>query len=143
MARAVIAVVFDSSVVAAATCWRGESYLCLVSFARRRLRVFASLWILEETRRAITRLQNEQVVMPHDPWPVFNWFASKVRLVSPAPTGKRRSRDPNDDPILGTALASSAKIIVTLDNDLLALEKPFGIDMITSRQLLARLQRPI
>jgi putative PIN family toxin of toxin-antitoxin system len=139
----VTAAVFDSSVVVAGACWRGESYLCLVSLARRRLRVFASTWILEESRRAIARLKAEGVIVSHDPWPVFNWFASTSRLVSPAATGKQRSRDLSDDPILGTALAGRARIIVSLDKDLLELEKPFGIEIVRPRQLLARLQRPL
>jgi predicted nucleic acid-binding protein len=40
-------------------------------------------------------------------------------------------------------LAAGAKVIVSRDDDLLALEKPFGIDIITPRLLLARLARPI
>jgi predicted nucleic acid-binding protein len=36
-------------------------------------------------------------------------------------------------------LAAEAKIIVSRDQDLLALEKPFGIHILTPRLLLARL----
>ena len=46
-------------------------------------------------------------------------------------------------PRKAAALAAGAKVIVSLDEDLLALEKPFGIEIITPRQLLSRLQRPL
>jgi uncharacterized protein len=134
--------VFDSSVLIAGSGWRAESHLCLVNMARRRARVSTSAWILEETRRTATRLV-ERGVMKHDPWPAINWFADTAKLVTPAPTGKQRSRDLKDDPIIGTALAAQAKFIVTLDKDLLDLEKPFGIAIVTPRTFLSSLQRPV
>lgn len=143
MGRAVTRGVFDSSVIVAGSCWRGESYLCLVSFARRRLRAFTSAWILEETRRAIRRLQSESTGFAHDPWPIFQWFSDRAQLLSPTATGRRRSRGPADDPVLGTGLAARANVIISLDRDLLDLEKPFGIEILRPSQLLAKLQRPI
>src|SRR5258708_1382752 len=110
--------------------------------ARRRVRVFTSVWILDEVRRAISDLLAAGE-LEHEPMPIINWFVEKSRLVSPWPTGKQRSRDPKDDPILGTALGAAAKVIVSLDNDLLVLEKPFGIAVLRPREFLARLQRPI
>ncbi len=136
------AAVFDSSVVVAGAGWRGESYLCLVALARRRVRVITSEWILDEVRRAIAELIAERELQ-RDPLPIVNWFADKARLVSPSPTGKRRSRDPKDDPIIGTALAGRAELIVSLDEDLLVLGRPFGVTILRPRGLLARLQRPI
>jgi putative PIN family toxin of toxin-antitoxin system len=136
------AAVFDSSVIVAGSCWRGESHLCLVAMARRRVRVFASVWILEEVSRAISNLLADRVLQ-RDPLPIINWFAEKARLVSPSPTGKQRSRDPKDDPIIGTALSAGARVIVSLDNDLLVLGKPFGIAVLGPREFLARLHRPI
>ncbi len=64
-----------------------------------------------------------------------------AKMVEPVPTGKPRSREPKDDPILGTALASRVKIIVTRDRDLLDLEKPFGIEMLHPGDFLRRLYR--
>ena len=54
------------------------------------------------------------------------------------PLGKQRSRDADDDLFLGCALACGAKVIVSRDDDLLALEKPFGINIVTPRQFLTR-----
>jgi putative PIN family toxin of toxin-antitoxin system len=136
-----VRVVFDTSVVVAGGGWRGDSHLCLVALARRRIQAYASAWILEEIRRTVTHLQAENTFKRHDPWPLIHWFCDAARPVAPAPLGKQRSRDPGDDPFLAAALAAEAAVIVSLDGDLLALGKPFGVEVITPRQLLSRLQR--
>ncbi len=133
-----IAAVFDSNVVLSGLVWRGESYLCLVAQARRRVRVFSSEWILEEVRLRLKELEAERG-LSGNPWPAFNWFSSTARIVEPAPTGKQRSRDPKDDPILGTALGARVKSVVTRDRDLLELGKPFGVEMLHPRDFLRRI----
>jgi putative PIN family toxin of toxin-antitoxin system len=135
----VISAVFDSSVLVAGSAWRGESHLCLLAMARRRVRVFSSQWIIEESRRALVSLRRPA----RSPFPVLDWFVEKATIVAPNPTGKQRCRDAQDDPVLGTALASRAQFIVTNDDDLLVLEKPFGITIVRPRLFLAQLQRPI
>ncbi|HXP63571.1 MAG TPA: putative toxin-antitoxin system toxin component, PIN family [Dongiaceae bacterium] len=134
--------VFDSSVIVAGAGWRGEAHLCLVAMARRRVRVSTSDWILEEAHRAVRHLLARRE-LERDPLPILAWFADKAQVASPAPVGKQRSRDPKDDPILGTALASGAGTVVSFDKDLLVLGKPFGIAVLRPREFLALLQRPI
>jgi predicted nucleic acid-binding protein len=68
------------------------------------------------------------------------WLRLKARWVDPAHLGKTRSRDPKDDPVLACALAALAIFSVTRDDDLLALGKPFGIEMITPASFLAWLR---
>jgi predicted nucleic acid-binding protein len=76
---------------------------------------------------------------PHSPYAILDWYYRIVKMVTPAPLGKQRSRDSKDDPYLACALAAKAKIIVSRDQDLLVLEKPFGIEIIDPRELLKRL----
>ncbi len=134
-----ITAVYDSNVIISGLLWRGESYLCLVAQARRRVRVVASAWILEEVSRSLKEIASKKSG-PGDPWPGFNWFSDTARMVVPGPTGKRRSRDPKDEPILGTALAARVKLIVTKDRDLLDLGQPFGIQIFHPRQFLTALK---
>lgn len=61
-------------------------------------------------------------------------------LVDPSPLGKRRNRDAKEDPFLACALASHAEFIVTKDKDLLALEKPFGVETVTPRESYRRVE---
>jgi putative PIN family toxin of toxin-antitoxin system len=136
----VITAVFDSNVVVSGLMWRGESYLCLVAQARRYVRVFASDWIIEEVRRSIKEIESKKRNL-RDPWPGFNWFSYTARIVEPAPTGRQRSRDRKDDPILGTALAARIETIVSRDRDLLDLGKPFGIEILHPRDFLRQMSR--
>jgi predicted nucleic acid-binding protein len=68
------------------------------------------------------------------------WLRLKARWFEPALLGKSRSRDAKDDPFLACALAARAKWLVTRDDDLLVLGKPFGIEMITPASFLAWLR---
>jgi putative PIN family toxin of toxin-antitoxin system len=68
------------------------------------------------------------------------WLRLKDRWIEPVPLGKQRSRDAKDDPFLACALAAHAKYVVTRDDDLLALGKPFGIEMIAPPKFLAWLR---
>ena len=133
-------VVLDANVVFAGAGWRGEAHNCLLAMARRRITVFATLEILEEVRALIAERGNKFKHAPHN---LLTWYYDSVKLVEPAPLGRQRSRDARDDPYLACALGAGAKIIVTRDNDLLVLGKPFGIQIIMPRELLVRLARPL
>jgi putative PIN family toxin of toxin-antitoxin system len=135
-----VRVVLDANVVFAGAGWRGEAHACLVMMARRRIAVFATRQILSELRGLVAERGYKSKHSPHN---LFSWFYGAVKLVEATPLGKQRSRDANDDPYLACALAAGAKIIVTRDDDLLVLQKPFGIEIITPRDLLTRLARPI
>lgn len=132
--------VFDSSVLVSGFGWHGESYLCLVAMARRRVAVSSSAWILEEVSRRLKELGAERR-LTSDPWPVFKWFSNTAEIVEPGPTGKQRSRDPKDDPVLGTALSAGVSTIVSRDRDLLDLHQPFGIEIIQPGEFLRELNR--
>ena len=132
--------VFDAGVVYSGAGWRGEAHLCLVAMAKRRIIAFATSETLEELRRIGGLLGSKA---PNSPFTIFDWYYATVKVVSPAPLGKQRSRDPKDDPYLACALAAKADFIISRDEDLLVLEKPFGIEIITPGELLVRLGRRI
>lgn len=129
-------VVFDAGVVYAGAGWRGDAYLTLVSLARRRVAAYATVATLEELRNLV---KTRAFKCRHDPHTILDWYYRTVRLVDPAPLGKPRSRDLKDDPYLACALGAGAKCIISRDEDLLVLQKPFGISIITPRGLLAKL----
>jgi len=131
-------VVVDTNVVVSAIFWPGESRDCLASWARRRFDLAVSVPILEEYAAIAHRLARR--IRQVDPRPWLRWIERKARVYEPAPLGKPRARDPKDDLFLACALACSAKFVVSKDEDLLALEKPFGIEILPPRQLLARLR---
>jgi predicted nucleic acid-binding protein len=72
------------------------------------------------------------------------YFRSLIRQrrqerIEPAPLGKLRSRDFKDDPYLSCALSARANGLVTRDSDLLVLQKPCGIEVMTPRTFLCRI----
>ncbi|HVM48519.1 MAG TPA: PIN domain-containing protein [Candidatus Acidoferrum sp.] len=129
-------VVVDAGVVFSGAGWGGEAYLCLAALARRRVLAFATTHTLEELRRAVEAIGFKAV---HSPYTILEWYYGAAKMVAPAPLGKQRSRDATDDPYLACALAASAQFIVSRDHDLLVLGKPFGIGIITPREMLTRL----
>ena len=128
-------VVFDANVVVAGVCWQGEGWLCLVKLARRLAFAYGTTETLEETRETVLRVIHQQEPR-HDAAARLTWYLDRVRRVDPAPLGKRRSRDPKDDPYLAAALAAQARLVVSYDYDLLALEKPFGIQIVRPSRFL-------
>ena len=131
-------VVFDANVLVAGVCWQGEGWLCLIKLARRHAFAYGTPATLEETRETTLRVIQEQHPR-HNAETRLSWYLEKLRLVEPAPLGKPRSRDVTDDPYLAAALAARAKVIVTYDRDLLALEKPFGIPIVRPARFLQML----
>ena len=132
-------VVVDANVVASAVCWDGEAFLCLVKLARRQAFACGTDTTLEETREVCARLIHDKKPK-HNATGRLTWYLNSVRLVEAAPLGKGRSRDPKDDPYLAAALAAKAHCIVTYDKDLLALGKPFGIEILRPAAFLRKVQ---
>ena len=133
-------VVFDAGVVFSAAGWRGEAHRCLLAMAHRQVMAYATMETLKELRNL---LEDHGHKVKYPPGTTLNWYYDRVKLVEPVPLGKQRSRDAKDDPYLACALAPGAKVIVSRDDDLLALEKPFGIQILTPRELLTRLTKPL
>ena len=129
-------VVFDAGIVFSAAGWRGEAHRCLVAMARRRVKAYATEVTLQELSDLVAERGHHG---SFSPTAIIEWYLNHVKRVEPAALGKQRSRDAKDDPYLACALAAGAKGIISRDNDLLALGKPFGIEIITPRQLLVRL----
>jgi len=135
-----IRAVLDASAVISGCGWGGESYQCLIAVARRRVRSFATEAIVAEWRETIAELEAGGTKFRRSPRPTLEWLIDASHEVSSSPLGKQRSRDANDDPYIACALAARAEFIISRDGDLLVLEKPFGIEILTPRAFLNRLR---
>jgi putative PIN family toxin of toxin-antitoxin system len=133
-----VRVVLDANVVLAGAGWRGEAYACLLAMARRRITVFGTSGILNELHALVAERGSK---FRHPAQTVISWCCHTVKMIEPVALGKQRSRDAYDDPYLACALGARAKVIVSRDEDLLTMHKPFGIEIITPRELLRRLAR--
>jgi uncharacterized protein len=133
-------VVIDTNVFISAAGWRsGISSRCFVLFAQRRFQLAITREILAEYEWTAEQLSRRPGKHHGIKWhPLFSWVQQKAAYFESAPLGKQRSRDADDDIFLACALASGAKIIVSKDNDLLDLEKPFGIEILKPTTFVAR-----
>ena len=132
-------VVFDCNVVLSGIGWSGSApHLPETDRPPPRF-PFLTDAILAEYESVIPETLAEEVPEV-DPHPKMAWIRAKFRLINPAPLGKRRSRDVEDDMYLACALAASARYLITYDGDLLALEKPFGIQTIRPAELLRQIK---
>ena len=131
-----INVVFDTNVVVSAIFWRGDSRECLKLWAKRRFHLAITGPIFEEYSEIARRVGREIPDVNPQPW--LKWIERKAKVYEPSRLESTPSRDPDDDPFLACALASDAKSVVSKDKDLLVLEKPFGIEIMTPRQFLAQ-----
>jgi len=68
-------------------------------------------------------------------------YADLCEFVEPLPLPARVCRDNDDDIVLATAVAGKANVIVTGDDDLLALKKFRDIRILSPRQFLEFLDR--
>jgi uncharacterized protein len=135
-----VTIVVDTNVVVSAAFWlKSEDRRCFLLLARRKCRLAVTEVILAEYRSLVARVGHRECP-DKDPAPFLAWIERVAWLVEPSPLGKRRSRDAKDDPFLACALASRAEFIVTKDNDLLTLDKPFGVEIVTPREFYRRFE---
>lgn len=128
----------DTGVVISGIFWRNEPHRCPVALGRRRFTLAVTEPVLDEYVSTVWDVKHEENLAPNpEPW--LQWLASCARFVAPSPLPKQTCRDAKDDKFLACALAAGARLIVSRDQDLLALEKPFGIEIVTPRQFLGRL----
>jgi putative PIN family toxin of toxin-antitoxin system len=89
-----------------------------------------------EEYAAITAAVREKLFSDTQPSGALAWIAAKSVQTEPLPLRRRLSRDPDDNLFVATAVAAGARFLVSQDRDLLVLEKPFGVELVTPVQLV-------
>ncbi len=129
-------VVFDTNVIVEAIFWpRSIARRALTGLAKRRFKTAVNAAILEEYS-AITAQVRARLFPAAQPSGALAWISSKSIPVEPMPLSARLSRDPDDNLFVATAAAARAAFLVTQDRDLLVLEKPFGVAIVTPVELV-------
>lgn len=127
-------VVLDTNVVVAALVAKG---LCheVVVHAIRSQAIASSALLFQELEDTLAR----KFVITSAVAAFLAALRTLVTLVEPAPLPQPICRDPDDDGVLGTAVAAKADAIVTGDQDLLMLGEYEGIAILSPRAFLERL----
>jgi putative PIN family toxin of toxin-antitoxin system len=131
-------VVLDANVLIAAFVARG---VCaeLLEYCVREHEPVTSVAILEEVRRnlvakiRVTASQADQTV---------ELLRTRLAVVEPVALEVQACRDPDDDVVLGTAIAGRADAVVTGDRDLLDLGSFRGIPIVSPRAFWRFESRP-
>jgi uncharacterized protein len=135
-----VIVVFDTNVIVEAIFWpRSTARRALTGLARRRFKTAVNAAILEEYS-AITAEVRARLFPAAQPSGALAWIASKSIPTEPVPLARKLSRDSDDNLFVATAAAARASFLVTQDRDLLVLEKPFGVAILTPVELFRQLR---
>ena len=122
-------VVLDTNVLVSAFIVDGVCSRLLVNcISNRHISIVLSISIVNEFRNTLTNKfghGNEQTRSRVEA------LLEASEIVEPVTFETQVCRDPDDDAILGTAVAGDAVCIVTGDNDLLVLERFQGVDIIS------------
>jgi len=128
-----VKIVLDTNVlIAAFISPSGRSHELLERCATFHV-IVCSEFILEELR---DKLVNKFKRDSPDVESAIDLLRTRIQLVVPTSLEQPISRDPKDDPILGTAIAGEAEQIITGDKDLLSLESYLGIKIVKPGEFL-------
>ena len=134
-------VILDSSVVVSGIGWRGEARLVLRLLAAGGFESYRTPWTTAEWVASVQRV-SEHKLWKNPNWPNWiTWIKTASKLIEDIPVRETVKRDPKDDPVVMAAVAARASYLVTTDNHLLDLQKPFGVECVTPRVFLASLLR--
>lgn len=123
--------VLDTNVVASAMLWGGSPLLLLQARRERRVELYTSTPLLAELTDILGRSKFKKKIaaslLTVDQ--LVDRYAELAQVVRPTPTPRIVS-DPDDDVVIGTALAAKADILVTGDRPLLLVKKYQGVRIV-------------
>ena len=121
-------VVLDTNVVASALLWGGTPRVLLQAAREKRIELFTSTPMLAELtdilgrRKFGRKIAASQLTIDQ----LVDGYALLASVVRPAAT-PRIAPDPDDDVVIGTALAARADLVVTGDKPLLTVAEHQGV----------------
>jgi uncharacterized protein len=126
-----VRVVLDTNVVASALLWGGVPLLLLQTAREKRVELFTSAALLAELTDILGRRKFDKKIAASNLTvdQLVDRYAELAALVRPAPT-PRIAPDPDDDVVIGTALAATADFVVTGDKPLLSVAEYRGVRIV-------------
>lgn len=133
--------VLDTNTVVSGLLWKGAPHALLeTASARRDLILHSSPKLLAELADVLARKKFGAALAAGGKTPeqLLSRYISVVHVVRPESVPAAVLSDPDDDHVLACALAAQADLIVSGDNDLLALKEYQGIPIVTAAEALRR-----
>ena len=129
--------VLDTNVVASAMLWGGTPKLLLQARRERRVELYTSTPLLAELTDILGRSKFAKKItaslLTVDQ--LVDHYVELVQVVRPIPTPRIVS-DPDDDVVIGTALAAKADLLVTGDRPLLSVSEYQGVRIVSVTEAL-------
>jgi putative PIN family toxin of toxin-antitoxin system len=127
--------VLDTNTVVSALLWEGIPKSLLVAIRDRSMTLFTSPPLLAELADVLSRRKFEKQIAAAliSSRQLLDLYARSAISVKPVPTPRIVS-DPDDDVVIGTALAAKADFIVTGDHALLAVTEYQGVRIVTATE---------
>ena len=135
-------IVLDTNIlVSALISEEGYPAQVLAAIKRERVTLVTSAYQIEELRGVLARERLKPYIRPEEAADLLYHLEAVGLVVSELPEVSR-SPNPKDNPILATAIAREAELIVSGDKgDMLALGRVEGIPVVTAREAAIRLGR--
>jgi uncharacterized protein len=126
-----VRIVLDTNVVASAILWGGTPSLLLQAARERKVELFTSAALLAELTDIFGRSKFDNKIASSGLTidQLVDRYAALAALVRPMPT-LRIAPDPDDDVVIGTALAAKADLVVTGDKPLLSVVEYEGVRIV-------------
>jgi putative PIN family toxin of toxin-antitoxin system len=122
-----VRIVLDSSVLVAAHITRAGVCAELFEDILMQHHLVISRFILDELARKLTdEFDFDQSTVRQ----IVRFISRQSTVVEPATLPQDVCRDPEDIPVLGTAVSGEVALLITVDKDLLALEEYAGISIV-------------
>lgn len=134
--------VLDTNVVVSAMLWDGAPRRLLRTAAGANIWLFVSSPLLEELKEVLSRgkFQKQIAALSISSDQLLNIYAKEAVIVLPLPV-PRLAPDPDDDVVIGTALAAKADFLVTGDRALLSVAGREDVRIVTVRDALDAIAR--
>lgn len=141
-ARTPLHLVLDTNVVASALLWSGSPRILLQAAREKRVRLFSSPPMRAKLGDILARpkfaRKIEASLLSVDQ--LVEGYAALTAVVGPVAI-PRIAPDPDDDMVIGTALAAKARAIVTGDQPLLTVDEYQGVRLMTVARALMLAQQ--
>jgi uncharacterized protein len=132
-----VRLVLDTNVVTSAILWGGLPRQLLQAGREKRVELLTSAPLLAELTDILGRRKFDKKIAASTLTvdQLVDLYAALAALVRPAPT-PRIAPDPDDDVVIGTALAAKADLVVTGDKPLLSIGEYQGVRIVGVSQAL-------
>jgi hypothetical protein len=133
--------VLDTNIVISALLWGGRPGELILARRESSIELCSSIPLIEELETVLSseKLAPRLSATGLSAIQVVSTYMRDVTLVRPAPVG-RVAPDPDDDVVIGTAVAAKAELLVTGDKGLRSVRQYPGGRIVTVSEALAEIE---